>query len=88
MGHEEWFPPPRLSAGCGFRKETIAGMLCNGEGAPIPAICGSPVEPRSSTIKSNFAATRGDGRVDRGADIRTPPQRIWRLISPISGHRP
>ena len=24
VGHEERFPPPRLNAGCGFRKETIA----------------------------------------------------------------
>jgi hypothetical protein len=26
MGHEERFPPTRLSAGYGFRKETIAGV--------------------------------------------------------------
>src|SRR5437868_2609301 len=26
MGHEERFPPTRLSAGCGFRKETIADL--------------------------------------------------------------
>jgi len=25
-GHEKRFPPPSLSAGYGFRKETIAGM--------------------------------------------------------------
>jgi hypothetical protein len=31
MGHEERFPPTRLSAGCGFRKETIVGMRRNGE---------------------------------------------------------
>jgi transposase len=35
-GHEERFPPRRLSAGCGFRKETIAGMRRNGRDAPIP----------------------------------------------------
>jgi hypothetical protein len=33
-GHEERFPPTRLSAGCGFRKETIAGMRRNGRDAP------------------------------------------------------
>jgi len=33
MGHEERFPPTRLSAGCGFRKETIAGMRGNGRDA-------------------------------------------------------
>ena len=26
VGHEERFPPTRLSAGCGFRKETIADL--------------------------------------------------------------
>jgi len=35
MGHEERFPPTRLSAGCGFRKETIAGIRRNGRDAPI-----------------------------------------------------
>jgi hypothetical protein len=30
-GIEERFPPTRLSAGCGFRKETIAGMPATGE---------------------------------------------------------
>jgi hypothetical protein len=34
LGHEERFPPTRLSAGCGFRKETIAGMRRNGRDAP------------------------------------------------------
>jgi hypothetical protein len=33
-GHEERFPPTRLSAGCGFRKETIVGMRRNGRDAP------------------------------------------------------
>jgi hypothetical protein len=33
-GHEERFPPTRLSVGCGFRKETIAGMRRNGRDAP------------------------------------------------------
>ena len=34
LGHEERFPPTRLSAGCGFREETIAGMRRNGRDAP------------------------------------------------------
>ena len=34
LGHEERFPSPRLSAGCGFRKETIAGTRRNGRDAP------------------------------------------------------
>jgi hypothetical protein len=41
VGHEEQFPPPRLSAGFGFRKETIAGMHRNGRGAPITAVRGA-----------------------------------------------
>jgi hypothetical protein len=31
---EERFPPTRLSAGYGFRKETLAGMRRNGRDAP------------------------------------------------------
>jgi hypothetical protein len=38
LGHEERFPPTRLSAGCGFRKETLAGTRRNGRDAPIPGI--------------------------------------------------
>jgi hypothetical protein len=38
LGHEERFPPTRLSAGYGFRKETIAGMRRNGRDAPFPVI--------------------------------------------------
>jgi hypothetical protein len=48
-GHEERFPPTRLSAGCGFRKETIAGMRRNGRDAPLPAVrrTTGPVDQRS-----------------------------------------
>jgi hypothetical protein len=35
VGHEERFPPTRLSGGCGFRKETIAGMRRNERDAPF-----------------------------------------------------
>ena len=31
MGHEKRFPPSRLSAGFGLRKETIAGRRAMGE---------------------------------------------------------
>jgi hypothetical protein len=34
MGHEERFPSTRLSAGCRFRKETIARMGGDGRDAP------------------------------------------------------
>jgi hypothetical protein len=45
LGHEERFPPTRLSAGCGFRKETIAGVRRNGRDAPTPAIRGIATAP-------------------------------------------
>jgi hypothetical protein len=48
-GHEERFPPTRLSAGCGFRKETIAGMRRNGRDAPIPAVRGAEIERDGSS---------------------------------------
>src|SRR5271155_2440063 len=37
-GHEERFPSTRLSAGYGFRKETIAGVRHNGRDAPKPVL--------------------------------------------------
>jgi hypothetical protein len=48
VGHEERFLPTRLSAGCGFRKETIAGMRRNGRDAPKAAARGTAIEPRGS----------------------------------------
>ena len=60
-GHEERLPPTRLSTGCGFRKETIAGMRRNGRDAPIgvgrrktPNLSGS--DPQS--CRSFSAASR------------------------------
>jgi hypothetical protein len=40
-GHQERFPPTNLSADCGFKKETIAGMCRNGRGATIPVVRGA-----------------------------------------------
>ena len=37
-GREERFPPTRLSAGYGFRKETIAGVRHKGRDMPAAAI--------------------------------------------------
>jgi hypothetical protein len=51
--HEERFPPTRLSDGCGFRKETIAGMRRNGRDAPIPAVRGTAIEPPESTLSGH-----------------------------------
>jgi hypothetical protein len=49
-GHEERFPPPSLSAGCGFRKETIAGMRRKGRDAPIAAVRRTTCERQGSTL--------------------------------------
>ena len=68
MGHEERFPPPRLSAGYGFRKETIAGTRRNGRDAPIRVIrlsCSERVKPdpdrsfipRENLVSRNALAT-------------------------------
>src|SRR6516164_1758 len=38
LGHEEQFPPTRLSAGYGFRKETLAGARRNGRDAPFAGV--------------------------------------------------
>jgi hypothetical protein len=38
MGQNDQFPPPNLSAGCGFSKQTLAGAHGNDEVAPITAI--------------------------------------------------
>jgi hypothetical protein len=35
-GHEDAFPPPRLSGRCRFSQGTFAGTRRNGEDAPIP----------------------------------------------------
>jgi hypothetical protein len=65
VGHEERFPPTRLSAGCGFRKETIAGMRRNGRDAPIPAVPDLPGQwcPRfeSGRSQSQIGSRRGGG---------------------------
>jgi hypothetical protein len=47
LGHEERFLPTSLSAGCGFRKETIAGMRRNGRDAPKAVTRGLAIERRA-----------------------------------------
>ena len=39
MGHGERFPPPKLNAGCGLRKETIPGRRRNGQVAAGSGHC-------------------------------------------------
>jgi len=60
LGHEEPFPPTRLSACCGFRKETIVGMRRNGRDAPEAAICARRNELAWSTQSwPSSSAARG-----------------------------
>ena len=54
-GHEERFPPTRLSAGCGFRKETIAGMRRNERDAPNAVIPRDVDRPVGHSIPARSA---------------------------------
>src|SRR5271166_4074605 len=65
LGHEARFPTPRLSAGCGFRKETIAGMRRNGRDAPIPDL---PPSPRNGEVRPEAAV--GSSNRHRALDRR------------------
>jgi hypothetical protein len=58
MGHEERFPPTRLSASCGFRKETIAGMRRNGRDAPFADLRRSTTCRSDSTLSCRSALPR------------------------------
>jgi len=60
-GHKERFPPTRLSAGYGFRKETIAGTRRNGRDAPIPAGREAEIERQGSTQTGPPAQREGLG---------------------------
>jgi|SRR5271165_4893043 len=52
-GHEERFPLTRLSAGRGFKKETIAGRHRNGRDAPFPALRRALAQGVKSTLESH-----------------------------------
>ena len=65
-GHEERFPPLRLSAGYGFRKETIAEMRCNGRDAPKAAALPRRLKPYHRAGDSRSAAPRLPAAADLG----------------------
>jgi hypothetical protein len=81
MGQEERFPPTRLNAGYGFRKETIAGMRRNGRDAPIPRLPGfASLRGSDGSIHkkaherpccTDGAHRRGDAKPRLGYEIRT-----------------
>jgi hypothetical protein len=54
---------PQMRAGCGFRKETIAGMRRNGRDAPKPAV------HRMSGTDGDLAGSGDAPRVLRSAPI-------------------
>jgi len=59
MRHEERFPPTKLSVGCGFRKETIAGMSRNGRDAPYADLSTYPRDLASRSTGKPTASFRG-----------------------------
>jgi hypothetical protein len=76
LGHEAAFPRPRLSAGFGFRKETIAGMRRNERDAPIPDLRSTdgarsghaPIAARPSDLGSFVLMVPIDNRMLACAD--------------------
>ena len=56
-GYQEQIPPLSLSAGCGFRKETIARMRRNGQDAPFPVVRGTKIGTgrRNDTDSANHS---------------------------------
>jgi hypothetical protein len=49
LGHEDAFPPPRLSGRCRFSQGTFAGRRGKGQDAPITDLGGTEVERQCST---------------------------------------
>jgi hypothetical protein len=49
LGHEEAFPPSRLSVRFRFSQATFAGTRGNGQDAPIPAGREAEIERQGST---------------------------------------
>ena len=77
MGHEERFPPPRLSACYVIREKTFAGTRGNGEEAPLPDLGTLAPEPevRPKAVihcwrAGLIQASPGDGSNSENADGR------------------
>jgi hypothetical protein len=64
VGQEERFPPTTLSAGYGFRKETIAGVRRNGRDTPFADLPTLTPE-RGGSLLRTFLAHSVDGWADR-----------------------
>ena len=90
-GQEERFPPTRLSAGCGFRKETIVGMRRNGRDAPIQTVRPSPrngeVRPRSDLRCGHQASGFIPSPLGPGEDHIHLPSAAMRTHKPLCQSR-
>src|SRR5271163_1571827 len=75
MGHEERFAPPRLSARCGFRKETIAGVRHNGRDAPEADRIARPKSTLSRKSAKVSFARHWNAEDYHARERRTPPYR-------------
>ena len=64
-GHENAFPPPRLSARCQFSQGTFAGTRGNGGNAPYAAI-------REDTIERLNSTHSGRSLISVAMDAHTP----------------
>jgi hypothetical protein len=84
MGHEERFPPPRLSDRYGFSKETVARVPGTDRDAPIPAVRGR----RSNCRVRPFSVTQL--RIRNGSSCPTPATARTRSgrFAQMEGRRP
>ena len=73
MGHEERFPPPRLSGRCRFGQGTSAGASGNDEDAPIPDLPVLSPERGGSDPKPTLITSRVCDRAGKEVDIRICP---------------
>jgi hypothetical protein len=85
-GHEERFPPTRLSARFGFRKETIEGMRRNGRDAREavigrPRLSGSTLPTRKEVELADAAYPfKGRSRVPSTSPM---PRRLLKLVGGV-----
>ena len=55
LGHEDQFPPSRLSGRSAFREETFAGRCGNEKDAPLTTVRANSIDRLKSTPKLPFA---------------------------------
>jgi hypothetical protein len=70
MRQNDQFPPPNLSAGCGFSKQTLAGARGNDEVAPDRGHSLDVDRPAQVDPKATFMPSPVDDRGGRQPDIQ------------------